>query len=262
MTEIERGRPASRQRNGKWSKDKFSVPGYPMLLPTQLTDEQLKLYMRILRIEHISLKLRTNTYVPGSPERSPSPEPVYGLDGKRSNTRDLRYRKRFEDERHRLIEEAMKADALYRPPSDYKRPSKFVEKVWLPANEFPELNFIGLLIGPRGNTLKKMEAESGAKISIRGKGSAKEGSKPQPDEDQELHCQVTGDSNEKVQKAVKMIEDIVQKACSSPESENTLKQAQLRELAILNGTIKDDEIVCSNCGGVGHKRYSLISFRF
>ena len=37
------------------------------------------------------------------------------------------------------------------------------------------MNFIGLIIGPRGNTLKKMERETGAKIMIRGKGSVKEG---------------------------------------------------------------------------------------
>jgi len=33
---------------------------------------------------------------------------------------------------------------------------------------------VGLLIGPRGNTLKKMETESGAKIAIRGKGFRQE----------------------------------------------------------------------------------------
>ena len=39
----------------------------------------------------------------------------------------------------------------------------------------PEINFMGLLIGPRGNTMKKLEAETGAKIMIRGKGTQKEG---------------------------------------------------------------------------------------
>ena len=32
-----------------------------------------------------------------------------------------------------------------------------------------------MAIGPRGNTLKNMEKETGAKIIIRGKGSVKEG---------------------------------------------------------------------------------------
>ena len=45
----------------------------------------------------------------------------------------------------------------------------------IPQDEFPEINFVGLLIGPRGNTLKSMEKDTGAKIIIRGKGSVKEG---------------------------------------------------------------------------------------
>jgi splicing factor 1 len=35
-----------------------------------------------------------------------------------------------------------------------------------------------------------------------------------------------------------------------------LKRSQLRELAALNGTLRDDENqTCTNCGGVGHRRY-------
>jgi len=37
---------------------------------------------------------------------------------------------------------------------------------------------------------------------------------------------------------------------------NDLKRAQLRELASLNGTLRDDENqVCNNCGSVGHRRF-------
>ena len=32
----------------------------------------------------------------------------------------------------------------------------------------PNVNFMGLLIGPRGNSLKKLEEETGTKIMIRG----------------------------------------------------------------------------------------------
>lgn len=45
----------------------------------------------------------------------------------------------------------------------------------IPQEEHPDINFVGLLIGPRGNTLKAMEKDTGAKIIIRGKGSVKEG---------------------------------------------------------------------------------------
>ena len=53
--------------------------------------------------------------------------------------------------------------------------TKKLRKITIPQERFPEYNFIGLIIGPRGNTQKRMERETGCKISIRGKGSAKDG---------------------------------------------------------------------------------------
>ena len=60
--------------------------------------------------------------------------------------------------------------------------------------DFLGYNIIGLIIGPRGNTHKRMEKEIGAKIVIRGKGSVKEGRlqqkgdlKPDPSKNEELH---------------------------------------------------------------------------
>ena len=131
------------------------------------------------------------------------------------NTREARYRKKLEDERHKLVESAIKNIPNYRPPADYKRPSRMHEKVYIPAKEFPEINFIGQLIGPRGNTLKTMETDSGAKISIRGRGSVKEG-KARTDaasnsaQEEDLHCLVMADTEEKVKKAVKLIEKIIE----------------------------------------------------
>ena len=52
--------------------------------------------------------------------RSPSPEPIYNSEGKRLNTRDFRVRKKLEEERHTLVQDAMKANPDYKPPADYK----------------------------------------------------------------------------------------------------------------------------------------------
>ena len=57
------------------------------------------------------------------------------------NTREYRYRKRLEDERHKLVEKAMKVIPNYHPPSDYRRPTKTQEKVYVPVNDYPEINF-------------------------------------------------------------------------------------------------------------------------
>lgn len=57
------------------------------------------------------------------------------------NTREYRYRKRLEEERHKQIEKAMKIIPNYHPPSDYRRPTKTQEKVYVPVNDYPEINF-------------------------------------------------------------------------------------------------------------------------
>ena len=147
------------------------------------------------------------------------------------------------------------------------------EKVYIPVKEFPEINFFGLLVGPRGNSLKGMERDSGAKISIRGKGSVKDG-KGRPDafagdEDEELHALVVADHEDKVRKCVELINKVIEtvrrfsclnqlflslrsQAASTPEGDNDHKRNQLRELALLNGTLRDDENqACQNCGKIG-----------
>jgi hypothetical protein len=47
----------------------------------------------------------------------------------------------LEDERHKLIEKAMKVIPNYHPPQDYRRPTKTQEKVYVPVNDYPEINF-------------------------------------------------------------------------------------------------------------------------
>ncbi|KAJ3336165.1 hypothetical protein HDU93_003510 [Gonapodya sp. JEL0774] len=257
-----RGRAPHRKKN-RWGDPevKVNIPGLPTALPGGMSAEQAEMYAIHLRLEEIGRKLRTGEVVPPESERSPSPPPTYGADGKRSNTREVRYKKKYEDERHKLVERASKLDPSWRPPADYKKPTKMQDKVWIPAREFPEINFIGLLIGPRGNTLKKLEADTGAKVSIRGKGSVKEGRSRAdgglaPGEEEELHCLITADSEEKVAKAVKLIEKTIETAASVPEGQNELKRLQLRQLAELNGTLRDDENqICQNCGGIGHRKY-------
>jgi len=104
----------------------------------------------------------------------------------------------------------------------------------IPQEEHPEINFVGLLIGPRGNTLKSMESETGAKIIIRGKGSVKEGKvgrkdgQPLPGEDEPLHAYVTSTNPEAVKKAVDKIRNIIK------EELGRLSHLQLQELANLN----------------------------
>ncbi len=60
-----------------------------------------------------------------------------------------------------------------------------------------------------------METESGAKIAIRGKGSVKEG-KGRSDaahtsnQEEDLHCLIMADTEEKVNKAKKLIHNVIE----------------------------------------------------
>lgn len=250
---------APRKRRSRWGDEKTNL-GVVTALGANVSEAELERYALNVRIEEIAGKLRSGDVVPPERERSPSPPPTYDAHGHRTNTREVRYRKKMEEERVRLVDKQIKLDPNYRPPAEYvaaKRNMKPHEKVFLPIQDFPEINFFGLLVGPRGNTLKGMEAKSGAKISIRGKGSVKSGKgRMEEENEEEMHCVVTADDEEKVRKCVKLINLVIETAASTPEAQNDHKRNQLRELASLNGTLRDDENqVCQNCGQKGHRKY-------
>ena len=115
--------------------------GLPTIISSCMTQEQVEAYGIHVRIEEISQKLRIDDVIPTDAERSPSPPPQYDNFGKRVNTREARYRKKLEDERHLLVEDAIKMIPDYHPPSDYRRPTKTQEKVYVPVNDYPEINF-------------------------------------------------------------------------------------------------------------------------
>ncbi|KAL1412863.1 hypothetical protein Q8F55_000612 [Vanrija albida] len=258
------GDDAPRKRRSRWgdASDRADVAGLPVNIMGKVSQSELDNYAIHVRLEEINRKLRTGDVVPPDGQRSPSPPPKFDAYGRRSNTRELRYKQKLEDERNRLVDRAMKNDPNFRPPLDMqqRRNGRPMEKVYIPVHEFPEINFFGLLVGPRGNSLKRMERESGAKISIRGKGSVKDGKGRSDafanDEDDELHCVVTADDEQKVRTCVQLINKVIETAASTPEGQNDHKRNQLRELASLNGTLRDDENqLCQNCGEKGHRRW-------
>lgn len=253
-----------RKRKSRWGNSEDSGAVLPTAIyNANASPKAIECYAAQMRIEEINQKIMKGKIVPSEAERSPSPPPSYDSWGKRTNTREQRYKLKLERERIKLIDKVMKMDPSYRPPSDYnqaRRSTRPTEKVYIPTHDFPEVNFFGLLVGPRGNSLKNMERQSGAKISIRGKGSVKEG-KGRPDSmdssgEEDLHCVVSADSEEKVRRCVKLINKVIETAASTPEGENDHKRNQLRELASLNGTLRDDEgQICQSCGGTGHRRW-------
>ncbi|KAM3930398.1 KH domain-containing, RNA-binding, signal transduction-associated protein 2 isoform 2-T3 [Leptodactylus fuscus] len=59
---------------------------------------------------------------------------------------------------------------------------KLSERVLIPVKQYPKFNFVGKLLGPRGNSLKRLQEETGAKMSILGKGSMRDKAKDYNDE--------------------------------------------------------------------------------
>jgi len=71
-----------------------------------------------------------------------------------------------------------------------------------------------------------------------------------------LHAFITASNPECVKKAVDKIKDVIRQGIEVPEGHNDLRRMQLRELAQLNGTLREtDGIRCSNCGSTEHKSW-------
>ncbi|MEW5314855.1 MAG: hypothetical protein WDW38_006320 [Sanguina aurantia] len=178
--------------------------------------------------------------------RSPSPEPLYNEAGARVNTRDQRIKEKLQRDRTELITEMIKRNPSFKPPSDY-RPERKYRRIPIPTHDYPGYNFFGLIIGPRGNTQKRMERETNTKIAIRGRGSVKEGrakkdpsAKSDPSDTEELHVLITGETEDSLDKAADAIQRLLRPL---DEGMNEHKRLQLRELASLNGTLREHEMM-------------------
>ncbi|PWZ45151.1 Branchpoint-bridging protein [Zea mays] len=255
------GGAVGRKRKTRWAEEEprpaIALPDFMKDFAAEMDPEVHALNARLLDISRL---LQSGLPLDDRPEgaRSPSPEPVYDNFGIRINTREYRARERLNRERQDIISQLIRRNPAFKPPSDY-RPPKLQKKLYIPMKEYPGYNFIGLIIGPRGNTQKRMEKETGAKIVIRGKGSVKEGKflqkrdlKPDPSENEDLHVLVEAETQEALDAAAGMVEKLL-----TPVDEvlNEHKRQQLRELAALNGTIRDDEF-CRTCGEAGHRQYA------
>lgn len=283
----------SKSRPTRWAGTKarfVEINGQKLdtIITGHLTQEQIDAYQHFFRIEETSEILRKSSG-PGKSilhnlpsfnvpnfHRDPQPAPQYDQHGNRTNTREAQVRELLEKERHTLVELAVTSINNYDPPVDYKKPAKTSEKLYIPIKDFPDINFVGLLLGPRGNTLRQLQDDSGAKLAIRGKGSVKDGKLSDPSgargPDDDLHVLITADTSAKITKAIKLTNEVIEKAISSPVGQNDLKRDQLRELAVLNGTLRETkpyvppeifnqrkppgrdvtQIVCRICGNVGH----------
>ncbi|XP_062079110.1 KH domain-containing protein At5g56140-like isoform X2 [Humulus lupulus] len=111
-------------------------------------------------------------------------------------------------------------------------------------------NFVGRLLGPRGNSLKRVEATTECRVLIRGHGSIKDPTreemmrgKPGYEHlNEPLHILVEAELpveiiDARLMQAREILEDLLR---PMDESQDFYKKQQLRELAMLNGTLREE----------------------
>ncbi|XP_042421490.1 KH domain-containing protein At1g09660/At1g09670-like isoform X1 [Zingiber officinale] len=127
---------------------------------------------------------------------------------------------------------------------------KKIVRLDVPVDKYPNYNFVGRLLGPRGNSLKRVEATTQCRVYIRGRGSVKDLVKEEKLRDkpgyehlnEPLHVLVEAEFTADVvdgrlDQAVTILEDLLKPV---DESVDYYKKQQLRELAILNGTLREE----------------------
>ncbi|XP_026380115.1 splicing factor-like protein 1 [Papaver somniferum] len=197
------------------------------------------------RLSVINSKLQRKDLHDDWPEEewSPFPPPLddnleFGM-----NSKDVKLREKLIQERQAIISRLIQKNPTFRSPPPEPKPSVFFKKLYLPVREYPGYNFFGLIIGPRGNTQKRMEKETGAKITIKGKASGNDGEKMVVRSgNEDLHVLVQADNQKSVDEAVSKVEKLL---IPIDEGLNDHKHAQLQELSK----------ICRVCGEEGHKSY-------
>ncbi|XP_052172773.1 KH domain-containing protein At3g08620-like [Diospyros lotus] len=127
---------------------------------------------------------------------------------------------------------------------------KKVLRLEIPVDTYPNFNFVGRLLGPRGNSLKRVEASTGCRVFIRGKGSIKD-----PDKEESLrgrpgyehlndplHILVEAELpvnivDARLRQTREIIEELLKPV---DESQDFYKRQQLRELAMLNSNFREE----------------------
>ncbi|MED6172805.1 hypothetical protein PIB30_053301, partial [Stylosanthes scabra] len=132
-------------------------------------------------------------------------------------------------------------------------PHHIVKKILrldIPNDNYPNFNFVGRLLGPRGNSLKRVEATTGCRVYIRGKGSIKDLDKEEllrgrpgyEHLNEPLHVLIEAELPPNiVDLRLRQAQEIIQELLKPvDESQDLYKRQQLRELALLNSNFRED----------------------
>ncbi|XVF70976.1 hypothetical protein PTKIN_Ptkin11bG0205400 [Pterospermum kingtungense] len=157
---------------------------------------------------------------------------------------------RFQSEMSGLVQPSSAQNWLSSQGSSSGLIVKRTVRVDIPVDKYPNYNFVGRLLGPRGNSLKRMEANTECRVLIRGRGSIKD---PVREEmmrgkpgfehlNEPLHILVEAELpveivDARLMQAREILEDLLKPI---DETQDFYKKQQLRELAMLNGTLREE----------------------
>ncbi|CAN6556214.1 unnamed protein product [Malus baccata var. baccata] len=157
---------------------------------------------------------------------------------------------RFQSEMSGLLQSSSTQNWLSPQSSSSGLIVKQTIRVDIPVDKYPNYNFVGRLLGPRGNSLKRVEATTECRVLIRGRGSIKDPTKEEMMRgkpgyehlNEPLHILVEAELpveiiDTRLLQAREVLEDLLRPV---DESQDFYKKQQLRELAMLNGTLREE----------------------
>lgn len=251
--------PDDKTSTSRWSdiSDRQYIPPPFVDLPMDLSMCEIDQFLREQRLDELTEKIRKNDLEFADPDiRPPSPVQEYDSQGNRINTRELRIKTEMVAEWKRLIEYAQANIEGFIPPPEFK-PEKRIVRLRIPLDKYPEYNFMGVIIGPRGQTQKRIGTLTGCQISIRGKNSNAKGRKDvQTDEEARMdqHVYICGETETQVELAVQMITPLLDPTSDQHEEVRRQGLAQLATVTGIGGGVVS-EVRCSLCSCPGHMAF-------
>ncbi|XP_033120274.1 KH domain-containing, RNA-binding, signal transduction-associated protein 2-like isoform X2 [Anneissia japonica] len=138
------------------------------------------------------------------------------------------------------------------------KPIKLEVRVRIPIKEHPKFNFVGKLLGPRGNSLKRMQEETKTRISILGKGSMRDKQKEEElrNEGNPKYSHLHDELHVHIEAYAQVVEAYQRMATALgeiqyhlvPDNNDDIRMHQIQELAMIKGTFPEPQM-----GGRGRR---------
>ncbi|XP_046386423.1 uncharacterized protein LOC124156128 [Ischnura elegans] len=142
-----------------------------------------------------------------------------------------------------------------------EKPIRVTVKVLVPVKEHPKFNFVGKLLGPKGNSMKRLQEETMTKMAVLGRGSMRDklkeaelracGDPKYSHLSEELHVEVTGyaapaEAHARVAYALAALRKYL-----IPDNNDEIRQQQMREMEILSSMQQEAQLVPAQLGEDG-----------